>query len=111
MRGAKWLVRHKMAMLAWDIFNKNEPSIVVATTLEPGPNLMRQNTGWALGRGDCKTSRPNVPRSTNSSRNRPAPTITANELALFNEGVGHAGPSGIDLRQRNIGVVSTNGAR
>jgi hypothetical protein len=36
MRGAKWLVRHKMAMLAWDIHSKNEPSIVVATTLEPG---------------------------------------------------------------------------
>ncbi len=36
MRGAKWLVRHKMATLAWDLLKKDERAIVVATTLEPG---------------------------------------------------------------------------
>ena len=36
MRGAKWLVRHKMAMLAWDLLKKDERAIVVATTFEPG---------------------------------------------------------------------------
>jgi hypothetical protein len=36
MRGAKWLVRHKMATLALDILKKNERAIVVAAALELG---------------------------------------------------------------------------
>jgi hypothetical protein len=39
MRGAKWLVSHKMATLAWDLVKKDERAIVVATTLEPGLSL------------------------------------------------------------------------
>jgi hypothetical protein len=36
MRGAKWLVRHKMATLALDILKKNERAIAVAAALELG---------------------------------------------------------------------------
>jgi len=36
MRGAKWLVRHKMATMAWILRKKDERAMVVATTLEPG---------------------------------------------------------------------------
>jgi hypothetical protein len=36
MRGAKWLVRHKMATPAWDVLKNDERAIVVATMLEAG---------------------------------------------------------------------------
>jgi hypothetical protein len=36
MCGAKWLVRHKMDTLPWDLLKKDERAIVVATTLESG---------------------------------------------------------------------------
>jgi hypothetical protein len=50
-----------MAMLAWDVLSENERAIVVATTLS---RAKPDATGRRLGRGDCKTSPANVPRST-----------------------------------------------
>ena len=39
MRGAKWLVQHKMATLAWNLHKKDERAIVVASRVAAGLSL------------------------------------------------------------------------